>query len=477
MTNASTKLKRAFEPNRFREQGHRLVDLLADFLDESQTQQRSAVLPQIPADEMLDRWSAPLPAEPAHGFEGIINKVLEQSNNLQHPRYVGHQCCSPLPLAALTDLVGSLLNNGSAVYEMGPVNVVLEQRLVQWMCQLIGYPDTADGIFTHGGTVGNLTALLAARQIKTDYDVWRNGVQPEKPLSVLVSEDCHYSIKRAVGIMGLGEAAVLTVPVNHRYQLDLAVARRRYDEALADGRQVFLIVGNACSTATGSYDDLNAIADFAEERNLWFHVDAAHGASAALSATYRHLLDGLQRADSLVWDAHKMLLTPALATTVLFKDGSNSYASFSQKASYLFEKESKEEWYDMAHRTMECTKAMLGLKLYVPLMVYGTDLFADFVTHTYDLTKQFAAVIERAADFELAAPPQSNIICFRHTRPGVTDLDDLQKRIRQGILKEERFYIVQTALKSGFYLRCTIINPLTTLEDLTDLLDAIRALS
>jgi len=474
MTETGFSSKWAFDPERFRQQGRKMVDILADFLNRSLKGESDVVLPAIDPETMLTRWSGEFSRTPSMGFEEIIERVIVDSNNLQHPRYIGHQCCTPVPLAALNDLLGSFLNNGSAVYEMGPANVAMEKRLVQWMCGLIGYDDNADGIFTNGGTVGNLTALLAARQCKADYNVWKQGVGQGKPMAVLVSTQCHYSVKRAVGVMGLGEDAVLLVPTDDRYHMDLQAARDILIQAVDDGRHVFAVVGNGCSTATGSYDDLEAIAEFAKEHGLWFHVDAAHGASALLSEKYRPLLNGLNRADSMVWDAHKMLMVPALATAVLFKNGAHSYQSYSQKASYLFEKESSEEWYNYAHRTMECTKNMMGARLYMALAVLGTDLFSDFVTYTYDLTRAFAGLIQKTDDFELAVEPESNILCFRYIKPGETNLDLLQKKIRREILKSESFYIVQAQLDRGVFLRCTLINPNTTLADLKALLDLVR---
>ena len=472
----ASELQQAFDPERFRKQGHQVVDQLADFLARSLRKEGMPVLPDIDPEAMLARWSGRFPRKPdaAASFERIIERVLADSNNLQHPRYVGHQCCTTLPLAALNDLVGSFLNNGTAVYEMGPVNVAMEKRLVEWMCGLIGYGKEADGVFTHGGTVGNLTALLAARQTKASHDVWKHGVDSSRPITVLVPTQCHYSVTRAVSVMGLGEDAVCPVPIDARFHMDLRAAEACYEEATQSGRQVIAIVGNGCSTATGSYDPLDEIADFAAEHDLWFHVDGAHGASALLSEKYRHLLDGLHRADSLVWDAHKMLMTPALSTAVLFRDGAHSYQAYSQEASYLFEKESREEWYNFAHRTMECTKSMMGMKLYVALAVLGTDLFSEFVAGSYDLTRAFAREIQDSPDFELAAPPESNIICFRYHQPGVEDLDALQQQIRRKVLQGERFYLVQTELDGRQYLRCTLINPNTTLGDLKDLLKTIR---
>jgi L-2,4-diaminobutyrate decarboxylase len=467
-------IRNAYDAQAFRQIGHWLIDTLADFLRASTEQSLTSVLPDIRPGTMLEQWPGNFPDKPSAEFRPLMQNVLSLSNNLLHPRYLGHQVSSPLPLAALCDLAGTFINNASAVYEMGPVNIAMEKRIVQWMCRLVGYSESSDGILTSGGTIGNLTALLAARQAKTEYNIWSDGIDSEKPLTVLISEQAHYSVRRAVSIMGLGESAVSLVPVDKYFRMDLAALEKKYDQAASLGRTVFAVVGNSCSTATGSYDDLEGIADFAESRSIWFHVDGAHGASALLSDRYRSLLKGVHRADSVVWDAHKMLLMPALITAVLFKDGSHSYESFSQKASYLFEKESREEWYNFAHRTMECTKTMMGLRLYMCLMVYGTRLFSDYIDSMYGLTKAFADCIRESTDFECAVEPESNILCFRYLKEDVNDLNALQIHIRKKIRESETFYIVQAELNNTHYLRCTIIHPLTTLDDLKALLDTIR---
>lgn len=469
-----TDFKHAFDAEVFRKDARAVVDLLADYLQRSAESDKQRVLPSYTPDEMAQRWSTPIPDAPSADLVSLLTRVIDDSHHLHSPHYVGHQVSAPLPLSATADFVASLLNNASAIYDMGPVNVIHERRIIEWMTSLLGYGPESGGIFTSGGTLGNLTALLAARQIKADTDVWSHGAVGNESLAILVSEQCHYSVRRAVGVMGLGTDNVVQVPTGEDFRMDAAALERCLNNAQAQGKTVFAVAANACSTATGTYDDLNAIADFCEKHGLWMHVDGAHGASAALSEKYRHFLSGVHRADSIVWDAHKMLLVPALITAVIFKRGADSYRSFSQKASYLFEKEAQDEWYNYAHRTMECTKTMMGLKLYVPLMIHGADFFARYVEQMYDLARDFAALIEESPDFELAVQPEANIVCFRYLGDGSNGLDELQKRTRARILDSEDFYLVQADLQGKTFLRCTLINPLTGIEHLRALLELIR---
>lgn len=469
--------KDLYNADNFKEMGYKIVDLLATHLDRTKTKQNKTVLPSISPDRMEKIWSKEFKPEPIDDFESIISRVISLSNNLHHPNYVGHQATGPLPQAALCDLVSSFLNNTSAVYEMGPVATIMEKHVINWLAKQVGYDDNADGIFTSGGTLGNLTCLLAARQAKAGFDVWERGLCEASQLAVLISEQAHYSCGRAIQLMGLGREGVILVPSDDNYCMDNDILEVKYNEALKEGKKVIAVVGNACSTATGSYDSLEKIADFCEKYDLWFHVDGAHGASATLSDKYSHLLKGIERADSIIWDAHKMMLMPALLTACIFKDGDTSYEAYHQQASYVFEKSAREEWYNLCHRTMECTKTMMVLKLYTCLSALGTQVFSDYVTDAYDLARQFATMLDESPDFEIATWPQANIICFRFTGSDQSDLNNLQKEIRRKIHESELFYITQAELRGQAYLRCTFINPHTTQNELENLINLIRELA
>ena len=456
-----------FDPESFRALGHQLVDQLSDYLGGVQARE-DAVLPWQAPDAHVAAWPVDGVARGEAAAAALLARVVAESNHLHHPRYVGHQVTSPLPLAALCDLVSSLLNNGNAVYEMGPVVTAMERNLVRWLAGVLGMPAGADGVLTSGGSAGNLTALLAARQAKAGFDAWVGGAHAGPPLAVLASEQTHYCVARSLQVMGLGKQGAQAVPVDAKFRLRPEALPAAYRAATEAGRRVIAVVASAGSTATGAFDPLADVADFCLEHDLWLHVDGAHGASAALSPTHRARLAGIERADSVVWDAHKMMLMPALVTAVVFRDGQRSYQAFAQEASYLFSGAAPEEqWFNLAGRTLECTKSMMALKLYVALHAYGRDYFADYVDGRFALAQRFADMVESAPDFELAVRPDCNIVCFR--RRGAD-----QGAIRQKLLADGRFYLVQTTLPSGVYLRVTIINPLTTEADLIDLLDAVR---
>ncbi len=467
---ASDPFRAAFDPEAFRALGHQVVDLLAEHLVEAQGG-ACPVLPWKDPGQAVAEWPADFSEGGGADPLGLIGRVLEASHHLHHPRYVGHQCSVPLPATAWLGALADLLNNGSAIYEMGPAAVPMERAVVRWLCGRAGYdPEGADGVLTHGGSAGNLTALLAARQASAPYDVWQEGYRTPGELCIVVSDQAHYSVRRSAQILGLGAEGVLGVASDAHFRLRLDSLRGVLDQARAAGRVVVAVVASAGSTATGAIDPLEGVADLCAERGLWLHVDGAHAGAMVVSDRLRGRLKGIERADSLVIDAHKMLLMPALVTAVLFREGGRSYETFSQQASYLFDRSARQEWFNPAHRTLECTKRMLGLKLYVALKVMGTAFFAEFQERMQALAGRFADLIEARPGWELAVRPDANIVCFRLLPGDGRDPDALQARLRDQIIREGSFYLVKTTLQGRTWLRTTLINPLTGYADLEALL-------
>ncbi len=447
-------------PQSFRQRAHALVDVLADHLEASAHSQRPAIPYQSP--EAAYAYWAGFDGSPEEAFAA----ALEQSTAVHHPGYVGHQVAVPADEAILASFVSDVLNNGSAVYEMGMAANAIERRVVGELCAGLGLPDGASGIFTSGGSLANLTALLAARQAKAP-------AAAAETLCVLVSDQAHYCIDRAVRIMGWGAGGVVEL----RTGADFKIVPEALDEGLAEaarrGRRPIAIVGMACSTSTGTYDDLTAIAAFAKRHELWFHVDGAHGAAASFSASERHRVAGIEHADTITLDAHKMMLTPALTTALLYAREADSYRTFAQRADYLWG-DAGPEWYHSGQRTVECTKLMLGLRIFAVLLERGLDGIGEYVTSRHNLARAFAKTLRAKPGWEVAAAPESNIVCFRHNPPEINEpgmLDAHNMSLRERLLHDGRFYVVNTRLRGVYWLRVTLMNPQTTLEHLEELLE------
>lgn len=462
-------LNSIYDANDFRNTGYALIDKLAMHLQKKTQRQ---VINFFSPNELLAFWQNDWTEQP-QAVMPFFEQIIQQSISLHHPQYMGHQVVPPAPLTALADLLAAFLNNGSAVYEMGQASSAIEKLVAEVFCKAIGYSQEADGLLTSGGTLANLTALLCARQAKTSQ-VWEEGYTQE--LAIMVSEEAHYCVDRAARIMGLGTEGIIKVPVDEKFRMRTDLLTSFYQQAEYRGKKVIAVVGSACSTSTGSYDDLEAIAQFCQKYDLWFHIDGAHGGAVVFTHKYKHLVKGIEKADSIAIDCHKMLMTPALTTALLFKNGRNSYQTFVQKAQYLWTDAEEREWYNYSKRTFECTKLMMSIKFYALIRTYGIQALEDFVNTLYDLGKTFAKMIQANPHFELAVEPMANIICFRLLKKGYSNekLNQLNAHIRREIVEKGEFYIVQTKLKDKLYLRTTLMNPFTTEVELEKLLEQVE---
>lgn len=463
-----------FDPSGFNTLATDMVDVLTQYLKDLQNG-TLAVNQWVSADELEVKWNQLLTRGP--DFQELANAIIEHSIHLHHPHYVGHQVSAPAPQVAVIDMMISLLNNGMGVYEMGASGSIIEKIMVQRFCTAFGIAE-GSGFFTSGGTLANLTAMLAARHSKAKANVWEDGAAQTK-LGLIVSEQAHYCVDRAARIMGWGSPGIIKIPVDENYRMKTELIPEYIEQAKANGIEIVAIVGSAPSTSTGKYDDFVKIGAVAKQYNLWFHIDAAHGGPAIFSKKYKHLLNGAELADSIILDTHKMMLTSALATVVLFKQAENSFAAFRTKAQYLWEDSQAFDWDNLAQRTFECTKQMIALRVFFLWQLYGTQLFDQHITYLYDLARKFEEMIDKDPNFEMFIPPDSNVVCFRWFNPKLSEqqISECNQKLRRLVLEEGRFYIVQTILEGQIWLRITLMNPLTTEEHLTRLIQYLTARS
>ena len=469
-------IREAYDPEDFRKKGHKLIDLLADHIKDSIDKKLKKVSNWKDPESRFAEWKKRFMKDGSEDFETFIKDLLKGTINIHNPNYMGHQVSLPLPYSGIADMINGCLNNGSAIYEMGPAPSAMEKVVIQWLSKEIGMTDRADGFLTSGGSAGNLTGLLAARQAISDFDIWEKG-QGNNKYAIMVSTESHYSIERAVKILGWGEKGIIKVPVDNNFCLDPSQLEGLYLKAKNEGIKVIAVVGNACSTSTGSYDPCDLIADFCEKKHIWFHIDGAHGAPAALTENFKYLTRGIERADSIVIDFHKMLLSSSLATAVIFKNGERSYETFAQHASYIFNSEKDYKWFNSGTRTLECTKNMMAVKIYMILSLSKTELFKAYITRQYELARKFADIIIKKDNYELATYPQSNILCFRYTTPELNSNEEINKsieKIRLQLIEEGEFYIVQTKISEISYFRLSLMNPFTGMEEFENLLERIE---
>ena len=455
----------------------KFVAIAADYFEQTRRRDDRVSTSSSPS-QLARRFDEPLPRE-AHDVDVVIERlrtqVIPDANHLWHPRYVGHQIAGPLPTAVWTEPVTAALNQSVAVFEMSPVGTVLEHQVISWLCALVGFPSESGGTLTSGGTEATFTGLLAARAAALP-DAWTNGVGADPPV-LLCGEHAHYAVTRAGAQLGIGMRNVLAVR-SRDYKLDPEALADRIAEFARDGRRVMAVVATAGSTATGSFDDLDAIASVCDEHGIWLHVDAAHGGSALLSNTHRERLRGIERVRSLAWDPHKMMFLPSQAGTLLVRDARELESAFSQRAPYLFADAHAERSWDQGPRSFMCSRRADVLKLWVALQRYGADALGELYDYFCALARFMFEEIAERADYVALHEPEGNILCFRYVgRGGLSNvtLDEVNRELRERYNQSGEGWITATTLDGRRVLRVTMMNPRTTAADIDDVLSGLAA--
>ncbi|MCF8473835.1 MAG: aminotransferase class I/II-fold pyridoxal phosphate-dependent enzyme [Emcibacter sp.] len=453
---------------------------LNDYIIESKNK-TTPVLKQLPSEELSKLLNLDNLVKEGGLTGNILKKFmsdyLDNTTRLHHSGYMAHQVATTHPMGALGSFIDGTTNNPMGINEMGPAASSIEYFMINWMLEKIGWrtvpsyqqldpsSDHAGGVLTHGGSLANLTALLAARSAMVP-EFWTEG-NPGN-LIILVPEQSHYSMKRSVAILGLGEKNCITLPADHDGRILSHEIPALLQALKQKGKRVIALVANACGTAAGLYDPLPEVSKICREHNIWFHIDAAHGGGALLSKKYRHLIQGIELADSVIWDAHKMLRVPAVCAAVLVRDHRHLDHAFTQEASYLFHKKDQ-PGFDFMPRTVECTKAGLGLRLFMTVAAMGESGLENHVNLLVDMAIQAAEYIHQQDGFEVAISPETNILCFRCGSD-----DDLQLEIRRRLLERGNFFISTTLYREKRWLRLVFMNPSITMNDVRDLVTEVR---
>src|SRR5262245_46513323 len=486
------RIAQAYSPAALEAAGNRLLGVVANHFQRVESRE-TKVLNWAPPRKLIQEARnfldcSEVAAATGSTTEDIANRIahiasetLARGQNLHSTHYVGHQVPAPVPLAALFDFVGSITNQVMAIYEMGPWATSVEHAVIDAVGERLGFEQNKfSGLITSGGTLANLTGLLTARNIAI-ADSWTAGLAGRRPAPVLVAHaDAHYSVTRSAGILGLGTDQIVLAALDDRRRMD----PNRLDDTLRDlrSREVPIVAVSAasCATPIGAFDQLAEIAAVCRRHDVWLHVDAAHGGALTFSPRHRHLLNGIELADSVVCDAHKMMFMPALCAMLFYRQPEHRLATFHQEAPYLFDPAAPElAEFDSGIVNFECTKRAAAFGVWGSWSVLGTQIFTDMVDVTIDLAQQFHAMLTAADDFAALHEPQCNIIAFRYLPKELRDaapekIDALQLRVRRSVIESGEFYLVQSRIDNRPGLRTTMMNPLTTYDDLSGLVDCLR---
>ncbi|MGO4744485.1 pyridoxal phosphate-dependent decarboxylase family protein [Serratia quinivorans] len=452
---------------------HTAVTVLDDYVQDSQNGNVPVLRQTPPAtliQELRMREWMQSGGMTNNALATFMTEYLAQGTRLHHPGYMAHQCAVPDIGAAVADLVHGVSNNAMSLFEMGASGVAAEMAVTEWMLGKVGWtPDDAGAVLVHGGSLANLTALLVARH-HSFPEAWQEGMQPDTV--ILAPANAHVSIARSASILGLGSRAVCVLPCDRFGRVLGAQVSESIEAHQRAGRTVMAVIANACAAPTGLYDPLREIADACRAAGVWLHVDAAHGGSALLVPELRHLLDGIELADSITWDAHKMLRTSTLAAAVLIRRRTDLSQAFQQNADYLFFDDDR-PGPDLMHYTVEGSKAELGLKVFLNLAYRGETGLAEYIRSRHLAARRLWQILSERDEFEVLGEPESNLVCFRYADTPGADSDRLHIAVRNILMKEGKFHLASSVVDNRRWWRTTIMAPATDETTFTRLLDTL----
>ncbi|MFF8290487.1 pyridoxal phosphate-dependent decarboxylase family protein [Streptomyces sp. NPDC016309] len=393
---------------------------------------------------------------------------LRDAVYFHHPRYLGHLNCPVVIPAVLGEAVLSAVNSSLDTWDQSAGGTLIERKLIDWTTGRIGLGPAADGVFTSGGTQSNLQALLLAREEAKTDDLAK--------LRIFSSECSHFSVQKSAKLLGLSPDAVIAVPTDRDKRMQSVALAAELELCAAQGLTPMAIVATAGTTDFGSIDPLPEIAELAGQYGAWMHVDAAYGCGLLASPTRRHLLDGIERADSVTVDYHKSFFQPVSSSAVLVRDGATlRHATY--HADYLNPRRTVEERIpNQVDKSLQTTRRFDALKLWMTLRVMGADGVGQLFDEVCDLAAAGWDVLAADPRYDVVVRPSLSTLVFRYIPAAVTsptEIDRANLHARKALFASGEAVVAGTKVDGRQYLKFTLLNPETTVHDITAVLDLI----
>ena len=414
----------------------------------------------------------PLP-ETGQSYEQLLallfHQVIPKSFNTAGPGYLAYIPGGGIFHAAVADLITAAVNRYMGIWLAAPGLAQLEATVLRWFCDIVGYPASARGLLTTGGSLANFSAVVTARRERL----------PENFLAgtIYVSDQTHHSVQKAALLAGFPPDNVRAIPSDSQFRVRVDLLEQRILEDREAERLPFLIVGNAGTTNTGAVDDLTALASIAHHGRLWFHVDAAYGGCFLLTEHGRSIMRGIEQADSVTLDPHKGLFLPYGTGSLLVKDGPALKRAHGVSAVYLPSVEDEGDLVDFSQMSPELSREFRGLRVWLPFKMHGVAPFRRNLEEKLALTQWATEELCKIPGIEIVAEPQLSVVAFRLVRPGmgVDTLNQLNRQLLQLINAGNRVHLSGTVLNGNFVIRICVLSFRTHLDRVQTGLEDIRA--
>jgi glutamate/tyrosine decarboxylase-like PLP-dependent enzyme len=453
-------------PEEFHALAARVTDLATRFLTALPT---LPSFPGVSGQQTRDRFSEPLPE---NGLKEAALEMLEDVVAMSRPpspRFFAYVLGSGEPVAALADLLASVLNQNVTAWRSAPVGVTIERQVIEWLATAVGCGGFG-GSLCSGASAANLMALAMAREAKQRPSARARSI-------VYASSEVHMSIPKAVALLGLGRESLHLVPVDSSWRMNVRALQAAIDADVATGAEPIAVVATAGTVNTGAVDPLESIAAVSRQHDLWLHIDGAYGALSAIASPDR--MRGLALADSLSLDPHKWLYQPVDCGALLYKSPAAARATFSQTGEYARAFGSDPlEAFSFFEESIELSRRFRALKLWLSLRYHGAEAFRAAIRSDLRHANDLARMIAETAELELMAPVELSAVCFRY-RSGVADgdLDRLNTAILKRLIERGRVYLSNASLGGRFALRACFVNHRTTDTDVAEIIPEVLAAS
>ena len=479
-------------PEQIRSWANAAVELMAEYLGAIRDRR---LYPSTSSRQIRERLDSSLPEEPTT-FDELLHTfrdtLIELSRHNGHPRMFGYVQAPGTAIAAIADLLASTLNANLTAWRSAPAAVELERLTIDWIKQIIGFNRDAAGLFVSGGSMANMAALAAARRAKAPAQIQDKGAQfCTEALRVYASEETHHSVAKAAALLGIGRDNVRLISVDGRYKINLDQLVVAIEDDRAAGYLPICVVANAGTVATGAFDPLAQICEIARRFNLWLHVDGAYGGFAALAPSARPLFASIADADSLALDPHKWLYLPVDCGCILYRDPEAARATFAHEAEYTrVIGQEADEAFAFWDYGPELSRRFRALKVWMLLKGVGLQALSEAIERDLVCARHFEKLVQNSEDFEMLAPVELSIFCFRHLparlkgalataspseREKIEELLDAHnERLLLALQRDGNSYLSIARLCGRFSLRGCVMNYRTTLRDVEILLDDLR---
>lgn len=408
-------------------------------------------------------------APPEALFDFLFERVIPKSLNTAGPGYLAYIPGGGIPHAAVADLIADSVNRYVGVFVAAPGLAQLEANVVRWFCDIAGLPANARGVLTSGGSLANFSAVVAARGERLPED-FLSG-------TIYASDQTHHSVEKAASLAGFPPGRVREVASDDLFRIRLDELSRIVAADRAAGLSPFLLVGNAGTTNTGAVDDLSALADFAVQEGLWFHVDAAYGGFFLLTREGRRRMAGIERADSIVLDPHKGLFLPYGTGALLVRDGEPLKRAHALSADYLPSSPEDPDLPDFHLLSPELSRDFRGLRIWLPIKMHGISAFRRNLEEKLTLAQWATQQLRSIPDIQILAEPQLSIVAFRLRPAGVpeAELDRLNRALMDRVNARKRVYLTGTVLHGRFAIRICVLSFRTHRDRMEEGLEDIQA--